>query len=225
MAKKENPVVDVEEVLSKTEVYIEENKQSLILIAGALAVLIGGYFAYNYIYVTDKEISASSEMFVAENYFGTDSLNKAIDGDGIALGFAEISEEYGVTPSGNLAEFYLGISYLKLGEFENAIEHLEAFDGGDEIVTSQATGAIGDANMELGNVDEAISYYLKAAEGNINKFTTPLFLKKAAMASEVQGNYETAVKIYERIQNEYTESIEGSQMDKYIARANTLAGI
>lgn len=225
MAKKESPVVDVEEVLSKTEIYIEENKQSLIVIASVIFALVGGYFAYNYIYVAEEEISASTEMFVAENYFGADSLNKAIDGDGIALGFAEISEEYGVTPSGNLSEFYLGISYLKLGSFEDAIEHLEAFDGKDQIVASQATAAIGDANLELGNIDEAISYYLKAAEGNVNKFTTPLFLKKAAMASEEQGEYEVAVKLYERIQNEFSESVEGSQMDKFIARAKALGEI
>lgn len=225
MAQNEKPVVDVEEVLSKTEIYIEENKQNLIIIASIIIALVGGYFAYKYIYVADEEKTASAEMYKAEAYFAMDSLEKAINGDGIALGFAQIAEDYSITPSGNLAEYYLGISYLRQGKFEDAIEHLEAFEGKDVIVSCEAIGAIGDAKMELGNTDEAISYYIKAAEKNVNNFTSPLFLKKAAMANETKGEYEMAVKLYERIKNEFSESTEANQMDKYIGRAKALGNL
>lgn len=223
MAEKETPIVDVEEVLSKTELYVEENKQSLITIASIFIAIVGGYLAYNFIYLAEEEKTASSEMFTAQRYFEVDSLNKAIDGDGLSLGFIEIAENYGSTKSGNLAKYYLGLSYLKLGNYEEAIESLESFDGDDQIVASQAIGAIGDAHMEMGNTDEAITYYLKAAENNNNSFTTPLFLKKAGVANEELGNFDMAVKLYERIKNEFGETIEGSQMEKYIARAKTLA--
>ncbi len=223
--QKDDLIVNVEEVLGKTELYFEKNKQKIITVAVALVVLVGGFFAYKYVYVAGEETTASSEMFKAEAYFAKDSIDKAINGDGVALGFAQIAEDYSVTPSGNLAQYYLGISYLKKGKYEDAITHLEEFNSKDQIVAPQATGAIGDANLELGKVDEAITFYLKAADQNTNKFTTPIFLKKAAIANEGKGNYADAVKLYERIKNEFPETIEGAEMDKYIGRAKALGNL
>lgn len=219
------PIVDVQQAFTRTELYIDQNKKSLTVIAILIVALIGGYFAYKYWYVAGEETKARAEMFKAEEYFSKDSINKAINGDGIALGFAQIVEDYGFTPSGNLAEYYLGICYLKKGQYEDAIEHLQEFKSKDQIVEPIATGAIGDAHMELGDVDEAISYYLKAAEKNNNKFTTPIYLKKAAMASEGKGLYADAVKLYERIKNEFSETPEGREMDKYISHAKVLGNI
>jgi len=45
------------------------------------------------------------------------------------------------------------------------------------------------------------------------------------MANEDKGNYADAVKLYERIKNEYAETMEGKEMDKYIAHAKTLGNI
>jgi len=227
MAKeiKDEPIVDVEQAFSKTELYIEENKKSLMIIATVIVALVGGYFAYKYWYVAGEEATARKEMFKAEQYFEKDSLDKAINGDGVALGFSQIVEDYGITPSGNLAEYYLGICYLKKGQYEDAIEHLQSFEGKDQVVGPVATGAIGDAYMELGKVEEAITFYLKAAEQNGNKFTTPIYLKKAGMANEGKGNYADAIKIYERIKAEFAETNEGRDMDKYIARAKTVGNL
>ena len=228
MAKKieDEPIVDVAEAFSKTELYIEHNKKSLMTIAGVIIVLVGGYFAYKYWYVAGEEVKARAEMFKAEQYFEKDSLNLAINGDKkSSSGFLQIASDYSITPSGNLAEYYLGMCYLKQGKYEDAIEHLKSFSSKDQIVAPLATAAIGDANMELGKTDEAITYYLKAAEQNTNNFDTPICLKKAAMANEEKGNYADAVKLYERIKNEFAETSEGREIDKYIARAKTLGNL
>jgi len=222
----DEPIVDVEQAFSRTELFIENNKKSLSIIAGAIIVLVGGYFAYKFWYVAGEEAKAQTEMFRAEQFFEKDSLDKAMNGDGnMVIGFRQIADDYSITPSGNLAEYYLGMCYLKKGQFEEAITHLESFNGKDQIVAPIATGAIGDANMELGKTEEAITFYLKAAEQNNNNFTTPIYLKKAGMANESKGNYADAVKIYERIKNEFSETMEGKEMDKYIARAKTLGNI
>jgi len=223
----DEPILNVEEAFSKTELYIENNKKSLSIIALAVVALIGGYFAYKYWYVAGEEASARREMFRAEAFFEKDSLDKAINGDPAtnSLGFEQIADDYGITPSGNLAEYYLGICYLKKGQYEQAIEHLEDFNSKDQVVAPIATGAIGDAKLELGQIDEAITYYLKAAEQSNNKFTTPIYLKKAALANEDRGNYADAVKLYERIKNEFNETQEGRDIEKYIARAKALGNL
>ncbi len=219
----DEPVIDVEEAFSKTELYIEQNKKSLSIIAMVIIALVGGYFAYKYWYVAGEETKARAEMYKAESYFEKDSLDKAINGDGNSLGFTQIVDDYSITPSGNLAEYYLGICYLKKGQYEEAISHLQEFNSKDQMIAPIATGAIGDANMELGKVDEAITYYIKAAEQSNNKFTTPIYLKKAALANEDKKAYADAVKLYERIKNEFGETTEGKEIEKYLARAKALA--
>lgn len=216
---KDEPILDVQETYSKLEKYIIENQRSLTIIIGTIVALVGGYVGYKYWYVASLEEEAQKEMYIAEGYFERDSLDLAINGNGTNKGFLQIADEYSAAPSGNLAHYYLGLAYLKKGEFENAIEHLSDFSSDDQIIGPIAVGAIGDAHMELGHTDEAVSYYLKASEKSKNSFTSPIFLKKAGIAYEEKGNYADAIKIYERIKADYTESDQGKEMDKYIARA------
>lgn len=218
----ENELLNVEETLSKWEQKIEENKKSYSIILGAIVAVVGIYFAWTKLYVAPKEAEAQSEMFRAERYFAQDSLDKAMFGDGNYLGFNDIIENYGVTKSANLASYYMGICYLKKGEYENAIKYLKNFDSNDQIVAPIALGAIGDANLELGNNDEAIEYYLKAASASENKFTSPIYLMRAGMTMELVGRYKEAVEVYKKIKNDYNESAEGREVEKYLARAEAM---
>lgn len=119
----------------------------------------------------------------------------------------------------NLSYYYAGVSYLHLGEYENAIEYLGKFDLDDEVLSVIAEGATGDAYMELGETDKAISAYIAAADDKNNKFTSPVYLMKAAQALEGKGETEKAVKLYERLEKEFPTSNEGRAAEKYKARA------
>jgi TolA-binding protein len=222
--QKEEMLVDVQQAYTKTEKYIEENKKSLSIILVGILVVIGGYFAWDRLYVQPQEEEAVASMFFAQQYFEADSLDKAIKGDGQHKGFIEIADEYSVTKSANLAHYYLGISYLRKGKFEDAINELNQFDTDNSILAPVATGAMGDANMELGKSEEAISLYLKAAKIGDNKFTTPIYLMKAAGAYEDTKNFENAIKIYEQIKADFPNTNEGREIEKYIARASALKG-
>jgi tetratricopeptide (TPR) repeat protein len=215
-------IVDVQGVYSKTEEFIENNKKMLSMILGGAVVVIGLYFAYTQMYLGPKEIEAQSSIFMAEKYFENDSLDKAINGDGVNYGFIDIIDEYSGTKTANLAHYYLVISYLRTGAFEDAIEQLKAFSSDDIMISSIALGAIGDAYMELNNVDDAISYYEKAAKNNENELTTPMYLFKAGLAYEEKGNYTKAFDKYTQIKNDFSESSEGRTIEKYLARAEAL---
>ncbi len=214
----------VQEVLGKTEEFIQGNRKSLSIIVGALVIAVGGYLFYQKVYVAGKEREAQAVLFHAEQYFKNDSLKLAINGDGNNPGLVEIASDYAVSPSGNLAKYYLGMAYLKNKEYDNAIEALKSYDANDHMTGSLAMGAIGDAYLELNNTDEALSYYEKASKEHPNNFTTPIMLMKRGIALENKGDYKEAVKVYETLRKDYPSSTEGTQADKYIARANAMAG-
>ncbi|RLD35843.1 MAG: tetratricopeptide repeat protein [Bacteroidetes bacterium] len=218
----EEKIEGIENALSRTELYIEENQKSLTVIVLAIAIIVVGFTLYKRYIVGPKEVEAQSQMYVAEQYFEKDSFNLALNGDGNNMGFLEIIDEYGITRSANLANYYSGISYLHLGEYENAIDYLKDFDSKDQIVKSVATGAIGDAYMELDNEKDALSMYLKAAKQRKNQFTSPIYMMKAAQVYEGQKDFKKAVALYEEIKKEYPESNEAKDIDKYIARAEML---
>jgi len=212
----------VENALSRTEHYIEQNQKSLTIIVLAIIVIIGGYLGYQRFVVSPKEKEAQSQMWMAEQYFARDSFNLALHGDGNYLGFLDIVEEYSITKSANLANYYIGISYLHLGQYEQAIEYLKAFESDDEMVAPIAYGAIGDAYMELEEPAEALKFYEKAVTKSDNEFTTPIYLMKVGFVYEQNQDYEKALEAYQTIKNDFPESAEGRQIDKYIVRVETL---
>jgi len=216
---KQDQDFNITETLSKTEHFVNQNKKSLSIIVGAVVVAVGGYLFYQNSYVAGKEKEASAAMFPAEEYFRNDSLKQAVSGDGNHPGFEEIISDYSVSPSANLAHFYLGIAYLRQKNYDQAIETLKGYNPHDDITPSLAMGAIGDAYMEKKEVDEAISYYEKATKEKPNNFTTPLMMMKLAVALESKGSYKEAKDIYENLKKNYPSSQEAQQADKYIGRA------
>jgi len=208
----------IESALTRTEHYIEENRKSLSIIAGAIVVAVLLYFAFNRFYMQPKEKNAQRQMYVAEQYFEKDSFNLALKGDGNYPGFLTIIDEFGLTDASNLSHYYAGICYKNLGNYKDAIEHLRKFDSSDKIISSEALGAIGDCYADLGENDQAVKYYKKAANNNKNDFTTPLYLMRAGILLEEMNNFKDALKIYQRIEEEYNGTKEGHDIEKYIAR-------
>jgi len=217
--KTEERIVAVEEAFGKTEQFIEKYQQIILIVVGVIIVIVLGFFGFKRFYLGPKEKEAQSQMFMAEKYFEQDSLKRALNGDGQYLGFLAIIDEYGLTKSANLAHYYAGICYLKLGQFDLALEQLNKFSSSDQMVGPMAKGAMGDANMELKQVEKAAGLYLEAAEMKKNEFTSPLFLMKSAMANEELGKYDKAVALYKRIKEEFPRSKEGREIDKYISYA------
>jgi len=223
MAKKRNKTEDqfaqIEETLSKTEQYIENNQENLVRIVGAIVVVIALFIGYQKLYIAPMEKEAQVDMFMAELYFQKDSFNLALNGDGQYLGFIDIADEYSGIKAGALANYYAGLSYLNTGDFENAIEYLDDFSSDDIILLPLALGCIGDAYMELEDADNALSYYEDAASYTDNEFTTPRYMLKQAMIHESNGDYADALALYKGIEVDYKSSREGNGIEKYIARA------
>lgn len=210
----------IAEKVTGIEQWIEHNPKVVIGVLGALILIVGGYFGYRY-YVGSQDELAQKEMFQAIRYFEADSLNMAMDGDGNNLGFKQIIDDYGMTPAGNLANFYAGAICLKQGKFPLAIFYLKEFSVDDQLVQPRAYSLIGDAYMEQQQYDDAAAYYDKAANYKPNKFFTPTYLMKAALAFEKANQKEKAIKAYQRVIDEFWESGDYQNARKYKARLET----
>lgn len=220
--------------LEGVQLYYEKNKKMITYVGGALAIIIGAFCFFKLYYLPEQDKEASNEMFWAENYFEKDSFNLALkgnimvnsaDGPKQMMGFEQIADLYGMTKTGSLANYYAGICYLRTGKFEQAIEFLGKYSGSDDIIAPIAVGAIGDCNMELNRVDEAVKYYMKAADKSHNNFTTPHFLKKAGFAYEQKGEFPKALDAYTRIQKEFPKTEEGREIEKDIAKVKALGNL
>ncbi len=226
MAKKTkdaNPqtISNVEQTLTRTEQYLEENYKTLLTGLAVIVVLVGlGWLGK--LYLNKRNDEAQAQMYQAEKYLEMDSIKLALNGDGNYLGFLDIAKSYKLTKAGNLARYSAGICYLHLGQYQDAIEYLNKYSKKDQVIGSLAIGATGDAYIELGQTDKGIAKYIEAADYAKNSFNTPLFLMKAGQIYELNGKYSDALKVYERIESEYPESTEGAVIEKYITRIKLL---
>ncbi|WP_200975359.1 tol-pal system YbgF family protein [Echinicola sp. 20G] len=217
----ENPEA-IAESLGKGEAFLKKNSRAVggIIIVGILVIAGILYFQFNN---ANKDKKAQGEMFQAVYYFEQDSLDYALNGDGVNDGFLKILDEYSGTNSANLANFYAGSIYLTQGEYQKAVDYLEDFSADDFFVQAKAYALLGDAYVELGQNSEAISAFEKAASYKENKFFTPIYLNKLAIAYEAAGQIEKAIDTYGTIENEYPESYEFTLARKHKARLEGLA--
>lgn len=197
--------------------WAEQNPKIIVGIAVVVALIVGGYFAFEY-WKSNQNEEAQREMFQAIRYFENDSLTLAVNGDGNNLGFKDIVSDYKFTDAANLANYYAGASYLKLGQFELARLYLSDFSSNDLLVQARAYSLIGDTYMEEKNFEDAAKYYQKAAEYKPNKFFTPSYLMKAALAFEKSNQTEKAKAAYDEIITKYYDSAEFQNARKFKAR-------
>ena len=219
--KETNKELEVGEIVSKSEQFIENNSKKIIYGIVALAIIIGAVLGIKHGYMEPQEKKAAAAMFKGELYFDRDSFALALNGIGADYeGFEAIIDQYGNTDAGNLAKAYAGICYYNMGEPEKALDLLKSFKGKDNMVSPAITGKIGDCYVEMGNTQEGISYFEKAAKEADNDVVSPIYLKKAGLAYESLQQYDKAVQAYTTIKDKYYTSMEASDIDKYITRAS-----
>ena len=202
----------------QTGKFVRENQKSLMFIGGAIVAMILIYIAYQRFYIGPREIVASNQMHVAQDFWAKKDWDKAINGDAGYPGFQKIVNDYSNTKAANLAYFYLGIAYLNKGDYRKAIDNLTNYRGEDNMAAAEALGSTADAYVELKDYDKAETYFKKAADKANNKFLTPLYLKKLGLVYEAQNDNKSADDTYKRIKSEYPDSQQAQNIDEYIAR-------
>ena len=227
---KKNPGLDfledpdaLENKLEDVGDFFQQNRNIILSIMGGIVLLIAGFFGYR-AYVSGQDETAQVELFPSVYQLEADSLKKALSGDGRTPGLLAVADNYGATPSGNLAQFYAGLGLLKQGKYDEAIDHLKGFSSSDLLVQARAYALVGDAYMEKKSYDEAADFYKKAADYKSNKFFTPGYLIKLAVAYEQAKQSDKAINTYNDIIETYAQSAEAVSAKKYKAVLEAAGG-
>jgi TolA-binding protein len=172
-----------------------------------IVAVVAGYFGYEKLYKEPREDKATTKSSIATRYYQMDSLNLALNGDGQNAGFLKIIKTYDGTSAANLARFYAGTCYLRMGDFNNAVKYLKDFNGKGTILAYEADGCIGDAYMEQGKIKDGI---------------TPIYLYRLGVAYEMDKQNAEAKKAFIRIRDEYPKSVVARDIDKELAQLGVL---
>lgn len=217
----------LDESASKTEEWVIKNQKYIFVIVGLAAVVVLGYLGYSKFVQEPKQSEAMNEMYQAQKYFdeaitgnAKDSLfTLSLNGGEGKYGMLDIAKEYSGTKAGNLANYYAGMAYLNLKDYQNAVSYLSDFDASDEILGPIAKGGIGDAFVQLNQPEDALDYYVQAAQLKANDFTTPTYLYKAGTVALQLGKNGDALNYFKRIKEEFSTSTEAANIDVFIGRA------
>ena len=221
----------LDETASKTEDWVIKNQKYIFILIGIVAAIVLGYLGYKEFIAKPAQSEAMNDMFKAQTYYneavtGTekDSLfNLALNGGEGKYGMLDIISEHGGTPAANLANYYAGMAYLNMKDYKNAVKYLSDYNGKDEATGPIAKGGIGDAFVQLNQPEDALDYYVQAANLRNNELTTPMYLYKAGIIALDLGKAGDALKYFTRIKDDYATSTEGTNIDAFIGKAEVLA--
>lgn len=213
------PVNEIDETIVASAGFVERNIKALsYIVGGILAAVIIALLTHQY-YIVPRNAEAADNIAVAEQMFTAGDYEKALNGDGVNAGFLQIADQYGSTPSGNLARLYAGLCYAHTDKAEEAVKYLEDYDTCDDMMVSNAAlGALGNCYAQLGQNDKAASTLLKAAKRADNNTLSPLYFLQAGQIYEAIGNSSKALDCYETVKNDYPQSIQAQDIEKYIER-------
>lgn len=206
----------VVEAVSKTEQFFNENGKLLSIIAAAVVVVAAGIFCWHKFAYQPKVQEAQGQMAYAEQNFRAGDFETALNGDGNVLGFVQVMDEYGAK-AGKSVYFYAGVCELQLGNWDAAIKYLNSYKGKDSILAARAAACIGDAYIGLEDYSKALSQFEKAASMADNMYAAT-YLLKAGVTAEKLGQNDKALSFYKKIKDQYSSSMEGYDIDKYIGR-------
>lgn len=214
---------------SKTEAWFSKNQRLILGSIIVFAALSLGYFGYSEFVQGPKEKEAANELYYPQRYLeqalepgaAKDSLlNLALNGGEGKYGFLDIIAEYRNTKAAELSLYGAGMASFHSNNYQDAIDYLAQFSADDQLLGALAKGTLGDAYAELESYDKAMAAYKRAIAHANNGFSTPIFLKKAALLAYKMNNLSEAASLAERLKSEFPDSPESVNIDGLIGLAS-----
>jgi len=131
--------------------------------------------------------------------------------------FEDVAKKYPRTRPGQLAHYYAGLSFDRLGQENQAKQELQAAaSGGDGDYASLARFQIAHIDDKIGQADEALKIYQQLMAKPTVLVPKPVVM--LALAQHYgQKNPAEAAKLYAQIKSEYPDTTLAQQADQELA--------
>ena len=225
MAKKQNQsarttLEEVNESLTSAAQRIEENKKYINWALIAIAVLALLAIGYIYGFRNPNLDKATTQIGEADLELLQGNEDQALkDYEKVAAAFSnDVAER---------AHLNAAILLYQKGEYDKALKHLQDYNAEGNLIGPASQSLMGDCYVNLKKYPEAIAAFDKAISmAGDNEAYTPAFMIKKATVLHEQGKYAEEAAIYQAIQDQYPVygQQSGFQVEKYLERANALAG-
>lgn len=206
------------DLYARALLFYDEHKRLAQGLGMALLVLILAIPGYIY-YHQQQEEAANQQLGQILPVYEQGNYQQALDGTGERPGLLTIADNYSNTDAGNLAAFYAANALYQREEYDRALTYYQRFEKGQDFIGASAYAAQAAIQENQGAFGRAAELYEQAASQYQNELTAPRYLLSAGQAYEEAGQYEAAIEVYQRIQEEYPESEQASRAEKYLARA------
>ena len=216
-----NPSRSEYEALDKAKDFWAKYGKGVLIALGAIVVLGGGWLAYKSFVKDPKEAKANDAIWRSQLYFGEDSLQKALKGDGPALGAERVASQYDGTKQGNLANYYAGVISLRSGDNDKAVKYLKDFSTDSKIIQARAYKLLADAYANLNKNSDALANYKKAAHEFEQDFqgSAEYLFYAGYFADKVMNDKKAATEIYQELVKKFPGSSQSADAEKFLAQA------
>ena len=203
----------------KATTFYGENKKNISIGLTIAVVLI----IVSVVYINNRNANnekATTDLGKVYQYFDSGQYQLAIDGvpQQNIVGLKSIVEEYGSTPSGEMAKFYLANAYFQLGKIDKAMTQFEDFSPGGEILAASRLAGIAACHEAKGNWKEAAGNFEKASTNHEPDAEAAENLNNAARNYALAGDKEKALTLYKKLKKNYPTTTFARDADRYIAQ-------
>jgi len=195
--------------------YYNRNKNQVLIIAGAIAVIVVGIILF-----TSKRSSQNEEAAVAltkiRPSYEAGNFQAAINGDSLGnKGLLFIVNEYGSSENGQLAKLLLANSYYGLRDFQNALKYFDDFGGSNKLSKVAAITGIASVKEAQNDYVGAAKEFERAANYDKENPFRDEYLFYAGKDYALGNDKASAKKIFDQLKNDFPKSKYISQSQRY----------
>jgi tetratricopeptide (TPR) repeat protein len=203
----------------KATAFYEQHKKNISIGLTAAVVLIIAVV----VYVNNRNANnekATTDLGKVYQYYDNGQYQLAIDGvpEKNIAGLKSIAENYGGTPSGEMARFYLASAYFQLGKHDDALREFEDLSPKGELLTISRLAGIAGCYEAKKEWKDAAEYFEKAATKDAKDISAAENLSYAARNYALAGDKEKALSLYKKLKKNYPTTTFARDADRYIAQ-------
>lgn len=221
LSRKEIKQDKLVELYYKSQNFFEENKNKILMYAGAVAVVIIAIVLYTN-YRSGQNEEAGTHLAKVMDLYDMGAYLEAVEGvqNKNIIGLKKIVQDYGSTENGEIAKIYLANSYAGLGKTDEALKYYEDYSGSIDIFQAAALAGRAGIKSAEGNYKEAAELYLKASRVSKTNVLNPDYMLQASINFIEAGEKDEAKNILQTIKTDYKTSAAFVQVDRYLSQLN-----